>query len=106
MKKEQTKIIGYTAPFDIEECEIKKGDTISRYKGTGIYNIIAGKEHHHAHALPPEIVEKWEPVFDDLKLKDLKFTSDCCDADITYVELAGYYICDNCKQACEEKISR
>ena len=65
MKKKTKEIIGYKAPFDIEQCEIKKGDVVSRYEGTGIYCIIDGKKHTPHHALPPEIVEKWELVYNE-----------------------------------------
>lgn len=65
--QQKKKIIGYKAPFNIKSFEIKKGDVISRYEGIGIYCIIDGKQHHHSHALPEEIVERWKPVFKIVK---------------------------------------
>jgi hypothetical protein len=55
------KVVGYTAPYDI--LDWKKGDVFKKYGTYGTYHV-EGK----ILTLPGELVETWEPVYEDEKL--------------------------------------
>lgn len=74
MEKER-KIIGYKAPFDMHKGVIKKGEIFRK-------KIVDG-EYYYRHDyffVPNEIVETWEPVYEEIS-KDKVFTLRCWNGD-------------------------
>lgn len=68
---EQRKIIGYKIPFAIELWDINKGDLFTYQetrKNTAIY------ETYNSNAtFPKQIVETWEPVYEEEKLEIIEW---------------------------------
>ena len=61
------KIIGYKQPFDMEYFETKKGDIWIK----SLTNSYKHLQDFDGTYLPKEIVEQWEPVYEEIKLEDL-----------------------------------
>jgi hypothetical protein len=59
---ETRKIVGYKTPFDIYAGAIKAGEIFKPSRSNRLYS-------HPSALLPPEIVEKWEPVYEEVKPK-------------------------------------
>lgn len=59
MEKNNKKIIGYTCPTNLYEDKIKKGDLLIK-DSYGNYFLSST-----SHVLPKEIVETWEPVYEE-----------------------------------------
>lgn len=70
----QRKIIGYKAPFDLYGG-IKKGNLFTKD-----HSIKWGYRHKNSYCIPDEIVETWEPVYEEEKL-EVKYihTLQCSD---------------------------
>ena len=73
---EAQKIIGYKVPMDLFDSRWRKGDIAEKYN-LGIRDTYCVKERDHV--IPSEIVETWEPVYEDITIKigeyKLDFTS-------------------------------
>jgi hypothetical protein len=57
---ETRKIVGYKTPFDIYAGAIKAGEIFKPSRSNGLYSHPSVGS-----LLPPEIVEKWEPVYEN-----------------------------------------
>lgn len=65
---ENKKIVGYLAPYDLFNGNIKKGETLVDFGQTG-YGT-----NNKIHRLPKEIVEQWEPVYEEeIKIDDVLY---------------------------------
>lgn len=68
MKKDNKKIIGYKAPYDLFNGKVKQGAIYDKTtypglcKSDGVYCCDEKDEHN----LPKEIVENWEPVYEEV----------------------------------------
>jgi uncharacterized protein YodC (DUF2158 family) len=59
---ETRKIVGYKTPFDIYAGAIKAGEIFKPSRINGLYSHPSVGS-----LLPPEIIEKWEPVYEEIK---------------------------------------
>lgn len=61
------KIIGYRCPFDMYNGNVKKGDIY--VVATCVYLCYPKKNDYGSmtHSLPSQIVEQWEPVYEEVK---------------------------------------
>jgi hypothetical protein len=57
------KIIGYKAPFDMEFGNVKKGDVFKKFHTSN--NCYEADKNKYI-LIPKEIVERWEPVFEEI----------------------------------------
>jgi hypothetical protein len=64
------KIIGYKCPMDLFGGNVKKDWVLWKHENTNTYRP---KGHGPSNALPAELVEQWEPVYD----KSNEFTMTC-----------------------------
>lgn len=76
--KEDRKIIGYKAPFDMWDGHVKKGDTLVLYPGD-VYSLSKG--HEYDFVIPKEVVEAFFiPVYEEeekvIELHGWKVTKD------------------------------
>jgi hypothetical protein len=66
---ENRKIIGYKTPYDLFNGKVKKGDIATTWEvpfGGGIlYNFKVEGDNMYSPPLPKEIVEQWEPVYEE-----------------------------------------
>ncbi len=63
------KIIGYKAPYDMFLGEIKKDEVFVKWGSNSTY--VSEQDKRKAHQVPNEIVEKWEPVYEENKEETL-----------------------------------
>lgn len=66
---EQRKIIGYKAPFDLFDGEIKKGTIYEKRGSFQMYHPPHELDRNMSCGIPDEIVETWEPVYEEEKLE-------------------------------------
>lgn len=65
--KDSRKIIGYKVPFDMVIWELEKGEVIRVSDKDIKLNIYPIYTQSHAYLAPSEIVETWEPVYEEVK---------------------------------------
>lgn len=63
-KQPDRKIVGYKCPFDMFGGTIKKGSVYEMLEGHGVYFLKYDND-TKTHCLPLEIVEQWEPVYEE-----------------------------------------
>lgn len=60
MLRQETKIVGYKAPYDLYNGLVKKGDILK-------YGSVEASYCCKGRSFPKEIVETWEPVYEEIK---------------------------------------
>jgi len=65
-QKSNGKIIGYKVPFDLFGGDIKKGSVYTILEGHRVYCVKYDND-TKAHCIPSEIVETWEPMYEEEK---------------------------------------
>lgn len=78
------KIIGYKAPFDLLGGIIKKGDIFKEWSDKGLVYYFQNEE--CGNALPKEIVEKWEPVYEEKQEDLIEEIIEWCDKLMPHTE--------------------
>lgn len=73
------KIIGYKSPFDLFEGNIKAGSIFKQLTSATYKTDEVGATQYSKH-LPKEIVENWEPVYEEEKITIEKYDADFTQA--------------------------
>ncbi len=73
---EEANLIGFKAPFDLFKGRIKAGSVFTEYSSEGF--VMYNKDHMTS-GVPTEIVETWEPVFEEEKIEFEGYTAEFID---------------------------